>query len=63
MSCEDVVTKDHTYGVVADEFLADDKCLGKSVRAWLYSVGKVDTELMAVTEKLLKSQGYPAGWR
>ena len=61
MSCENVVTKDHTYGVVADEFLADDKCLSKSVRAWLYSIGKVDTELMAVTEKLLKSRGILRG--
>ena len=57
MSCENIVTKDHTYSVVADEFLTNNECLGKSVRAWLYSIGEVDTKLMAVTEKLLKSRG------
>ena len=57
MSCENVITQHHGNCVIADEFLADDKCLRKSVRAWLYGIGKMNAELMSVTQKFLETRG------
>ena len=51
------IAKNHSNGIVSDKLLTNDKCLCKSVRAWLYSVGKVNTKLMSVTQKLLKTRG------
>ena len=57
MSCKNIIAKNHSNGIVSDKLLTNDKCLCKSVRAWLYSVGKVNTKLMSVTQKLLKTRG------
>ena len=38
-------------------YIADYKCLCKSIRAWLYSVSKRYAELMTVTKKLLETWG------
>ena len=48
MTGEDVVTQHHGNGIVSDEIRTNNKCLGKSVRAWLDGVGQVDTELASV---------------
>ena len=50
---EDVVSQYHGNRLSVDELLADDKGLCQSVRAWLYLVGKLYTELMTVTERPL----------
>ena len=57
MSCENVVSKNHGNRVISNELFADDKCLCKSIRAWLYSVSKRYAELMTVTKKLLETWG------
>src|ERR1035437_8155746 len=33
---KNIITKDHTYRIVTYKFLAKYKCLGKSVRRWLF---------------------------
>ena len=48
VSCENIVSEHHGNGIVTDEIRSDDKCLGKSVRAWLYCVGQLDSELASV---------------
>ena len=55
MSCEDIIAENHGNCIITDKFLADDKCLSKSVRAWLYGVSKVYAKLMSVTKKFLET--------
>ena len=40
VTCEDIVTQNHSYLIVADEFLAEDKCLCKSVGRRLNLIGQ-----------------------
>lgn len=63
VSEENVVAKYHGNGIIPDELLADDEGLCQSVRAWLHFVGKLYTELMAVSEQCLKNEVCPAVWR
>ena len=48
MTCENVISKNHSNCIITDKLLANDKCLGKSVRAWLYCIRKMYTKLMSV---------------
>ena len=48
MTCKYIITKNHGNSVIANEFLTDNKCLCKSIRAWLYSVSKVNTKLASI---------------
>ncbi len=61
MSEKDVVAEHHGNGIISDELLADDEGLRQSVRAWLYLVGKLYTELMAVAEQSLETRGVLRG--
>ena len=45
---ENVVTQNHSYRVITDEFFSDDECLCQSVRTFLYSIGQIHTKLMTV---------------
>ena len=56
MSCEDIIAENHGNSIITDKFFANDKCLSKSVRTWLYCIGEMDTELMSVTKKFLKTR-------
>ena len=56
MSEEDVVAEHHGNGIIPDELFTDDESLCQSVRAWLHFVGKLYTELMAVSEQCLKTR-------
>ena len=56
MSCEDIIAENHGNCIITDKFFTDDKCLCKSVRTWLYCIGEMDTELMSVTKKFLKTR-------
>ena len=57
MSSENIITKNHCNGIIADKVGTNDKGLCKSVRAWLYSIGKMYTELMSIPQKLMESWG------
>ena len=46
---EDVVAKHHGTGFIADEVLAEDEGLGKSIRTWLNGVGELESEMAAVS--------------
>ncbi len=46
---EDIVAQDHGNRVVSDKIRPDNECLRKSVGAWLYRIGQLNTELMPVS--------------
>ena len=48
---EDIVAEYEADGVVADEFLSDDKGLCQTVGRWLLGIFETDAELAAVAEE------------
>ena len=54
-SIENVVAEYKTHGILTDEFLSNDECLGKSVGRWLLSILKSHSQLAAVAEQPAES--------
>ena len=54
VSIENVVTKDHCAGIVADKLFAEQECLGEAVGARLHLVLQVNSELASVTQQRLE---------
>ena len=54
---ENIVTQNHGAGFITDEFLSDEECLGQSVGRGLNTIGKVNAEMAAITQKILEFWG------
>ena len=55
-SVEDIVAQYQAYVVIADEFLADDESLGKSIRRRLLCVFEVNAQLATITEQTVETR-------
>ena len=53
---EDVVAQDEAHRVFADEFLADQKCLGQAVRGRLFRVLQADSIIRAVAKQATEAR-------
>ena len=49
VSGKNIVAEHHSHGISVNKFLSDHKCLGKSVRAGLCFIGKMNAELVPVS--------------
>ena len=55
VAIEDVVTQHHGASIVADEFFAQQECLGQAIGGRLHLVAKMHTKLAAVAQQVLKA--------
>ena len=55
VAVEDIITQDHGTAVIADELLAQNKCLCQAVRRGLHLILQMDTILAAIAQQRLKT--------
>ena len=58
---ENVVPQHHGAGRIADEFLADEEGLSKTIRAGLDGIAQVNAKVAAVSQKLPEAGGIRGG--
>ncbi|MNN05757.1 hypothetical protein D3C81_1185270 [compost metagenome] len=56
LTVKNVIPQDEAAWIFADEFLTYDECLRKTIRAWLFRVGKLDAIKAAITQQLAEAR-------